>query len=133
MVELILSQHDCQCVTCARSGCCSLQKIANDLNIIDIPYRQEIDSREWNQDFPLIRDSAKCIKCMRCVQVCDKVQGLNVWDVEGTGSRTHSQCVRTYEDRGRRLLPLRPVYHPLSGGRFARAGTIQRRCGSHGG
>ena len=87
-VELILSQHDCQCVTCARSGCCSLQKIANDLNIIDIPYRQEIDRREWNQDFPLIRDSAKCIKCMRCIQICDKVQKLSVWDVEGTGSRT---------------------------------------------
>ena len=39
-------------------------------------------------DFPLIRDSGKCIKCMRCVQVCDKIQGLNIWDVAGTGSRT---------------------------------------------
>ena len=38
--------------------------------------------------FPLIRKSEKCIKCMRCVQVCDKVQGLGIWDVEGTGSRT---------------------------------------------
>ncbi len=36
----------------------------------------------------MIRDSSKCIKCMRCVQVCEKVQGLGVWDVEGTGSRT---------------------------------------------
>ena len=87
-VELILSQHDCQCVTCARSGNCSLQKVANDLNIIDLPYRQEVDRREWNMDFPLIRDSAKCIKCMRCIQICDKVQKLSVWDVEGTGSRT---------------------------------------------
>lgn len=87
-VELILSQHDCQCVTCARSGNCSLQKIANDLNILNIPYKQEPERREWNPEFPLIRDSAKCIKCMRCVQVCEKVQGLGVWDVEGTGSRT---------------------------------------------
>ncbi len=87
-VELILSQHDCQCVTCARSGNCSLQKIANDLNILQIPYRQTLERQKWNQSFPLIRDSAKCIKCMRCVQVCDKVQGLGVWDVEGTGSRT---------------------------------------------
>ena len=90
-VELILSQHDCQCVTCARSGNCSLQKVANDLNIIDLPYRQEIDRREWNMDFPLIRDSAKCIKCMRCIQICDKVQKLSVWDVEGTGSRDHGR------------------------------------------
>ena len=87
-VELILSQHDCQCVTCARSGNCSLQKIANDLNILQIPYRQTLEHQKWNQSFPLIRDSAKCIKCMRCVQICDKVQGLGVWDVEGTGSRT---------------------------------------------
>ena len=34
-VELILSQHDCECVTCSRSGNCSLQTVANDLNIID--------------------------------------------------------------------------------------------------
>ena len=58
-VELILSQHDCQCVTCARSGNCSLQKIANDLNILDIPFEKEIERQPWNQDFPLIRDSAK--------------------------------------------------------------------------
>lgn len=87
-VELLLSQHDCSCVSCARSGNCSLQKVANDLNILDIPFKQEIERQPWNKEFPLIRDSSKCIKCMRCVQVCDKVQGLNVWDVEGTGSRT---------------------------------------------
>lgn len=87
-VELILSQHNCECVTCARSGNCSLQKVSNDLNIIEIPYRMEIEKRPWNKEFPLIRDSSKCIKCMRCIQICDKVQGLSIWDVEGTGSRT---------------------------------------------
>lgn len=87
-VELILSQHNCECVTCARSGNCSLQKVANDLNIIEIPYRMEIEKRPWNKEFPLIRDSSKCIKCMRCIQICDKVQSLSIWDVEGTGSRT---------------------------------------------
>ncbi len=87
-VELILSQHDCQCVTCARSGNCSLQTIANDLNIIDIPFKFEPVKIPWNTEFPLIRDSSKCIQCMRCIQICEKVQGLGVWDVEGTGSRT---------------------------------------------
>ena len=87
-VELILSQHDCECVTCARSGNCSLQKIANDLNIIDIPFKLEQKKTPWNKNFPLIRDSSKCIQCMRCIQICEKVQGLGVWDVEGTGSRT---------------------------------------------
>lgn len=87
-VELILSQHNCECVTCPRSGNCMLQTVANDLNIIDIPYKMKIEKQPWNKEFPLIRDSSKCIKCMRCVQICDKVQSLNIWDVEGTGSRT---------------------------------------------
>lgn len=87
-VELILSQHDSHCVSCGRSGNCSLQNVANDLNIIDIPFKMEIGKQDWDKQFPLIRDSSKCIKCMRCVQVCDKVQGLGIWDVEGTGTWT---------------------------------------------
>ena len=87
-VELILSQHDCECVTCSRSGNCSLQTVVNDLNIFDIPFKMQLEKQPWDKHFPLIRDSSKCIKCMRCVQVCDKIQGLGIWDVEGTGSRT---------------------------------------------
>ena len=87
-VELILSQHDCLCATCVRSGNCSLQTLANDLGIYDIPYERDVVDMPWNQDFPLIRDSKKCIKCMRCVQICDKVQKLHIWDVQNTGSRT---------------------------------------------
>ena len=87
-VQLILSQHDCKCATCVRSGNCSLQKIANDLNILELPFGERIERQPWNKDFPLIRDSAKCIKCMRCVQICDKVQSLHIWDLEGTGSRS---------------------------------------------
>ena len=83
-----MSQHDVDCVICPRSGNCSLQDIARDLNILEIPFKEEPEYREWNKEFPLIRKSEKCIKCMRCVQVCDKVQGLGIWDVEGTGSRT---------------------------------------------
>ena len=87
-VELILSQHNNQCVACPRSGNCSLQKMANDLDIREIPFHYSSKRRPWNNEFPLIRDSSKCIQCMRCVQVCDKVQTLSVWDAIGTGSRT---------------------------------------------
>lgn len=87
-VQLILSQHDCHCATCVRSGNCPLQTIANDLGILEIPFREEITRTPWNPQFPLIRDSAKCIKCMRCVQICNKVQGMHIWDVQNTGSRT---------------------------------------------
>nr|WP_288913735.1 [FeFe] hydrogenase, group A [uncultured Lachnoanaerobaculum sp.] len=87
-VELILSQHDNRCVICAKSGNCSLQKVANDLNILEIPFAVELEKQPWNKNFPLIRDSSKCIKCMRCIQVCDKMQTLSVWDLHGTGART---------------------------------------------
>lgn len=87
-VELILSQHDCHCATCVRSGNCALQKLSNDLGILEVPYKEELPADSWNHSFPLIRDAGKCIKCMRCVQICDKVQDMHVWDVQNTGSRT---------------------------------------------
>ncbi len=86
--ELILSQHDCRCANCARSGNCVLQKIANDLGILEISYPKKVKNVQWPQDFPLIRDEARCVKCMRCIQVCNKVQGVSVWDVVNTGGRT---------------------------------------------
>lgn len=87
-VELILSQHDCHCAACVRSGNCNLQKLSNDLGILEVVYQEQVERIPWNQNFPLIRDSRKCIKCMRCVQICEKIQAVHVWDVQNTGSRT---------------------------------------------
>ncbi len=87
-VELILSQHNCDCPYCVRSGNCELQRLANDLGLSHLDYHKELPASRWDVKFPLIRDASKCIKCMRCIQVCDKVQSLNVWDVCNTGSRT---------------------------------------------
>lgn len=87
-VELILSSHDCQCVRCVKSGTCLLQKIANDLGIIDMPYKNVAEVNRWDFELPLIREASKCVKCMRCIQICEKVQGLGVWDINGSGYRT---------------------------------------------
>lgn len=87
-IQLILSQHDCKCATCVRSGNCTLQTLSNDLNIYELPFKERYEDTPWDSTFPLIRDSKKCIKCMRCIQVCDKVQDLHIWDVTSTGSRT---------------------------------------------
>jgi len=89
-VELILSQHDCKCATCVRSGNCQLQRTANDLGILTIPYETRLPQglrRAWTTTFPLYHDYNKCIKCMRCVQVCDKIQSLGIWELTGTGGR----------------------------------------------
>ncbi len=87
-VELILSQHDYHCATCVRSGNCALQSVANDLNIHEVPFTEKLTKKQWNNDFPVIREEEKCIKCYRCVNVCEKIQGLGVWKVLNTGSRT---------------------------------------------
>ncbi len=98
-VELILSQHNCDCPYCVRSGNCELQRLANDLGLSHLNYHKELPPARWDITFPLIRDASKCIKCMRCIQVCDKVQSLNIWDLTNTGSRTtvdvsHGRTIR---------------------------------------
>ena len=87
-LRLLLSQHDSSCTTCIRSGNCELQTLAQDLNIHYQPYAVKPERSVIDLDAPLIREAGKCIKCMRCVQVCDKVQDMHIWDVAGTGSRT---------------------------------------------
>lgn len=86
-VSLLLSQHDVQCATCVRNGNCVLQDLAQDLNILDVPYEKEPTFTPWDKSFPLIRDSSKCVRCLRCVQVCHKVQGCDVWDIKNRATR----------------------------------------------
>lgn len=87
-IELIMSQHKGHCISCARSGNCKLQTFTNNEYFEKNSYKKEIPKQNWSKTFPLIRDNTKCIKCMRCVQVCDKIQNLHIWDVVNTGGRT---------------------------------------------
>ncbi|MBQ9148073.1 MAG: (2Fe-2S)-binding protein [Oscillospiraceae bacterium] len=87
-LRLILSQHDANCPLCIRNGNCTLQDLARDNNLIYNPYPKNITTKPWPISNYIIRDEEKCVKCMRCIQICDKVQGMHIWDVVGTGSRT---------------------------------------------
>ena len=87
-VRLLLAEHDCQCATCSRSGNCALQSIAKDLGVVSNRYENVADEYRWNTKFPLIRNAAKCLTCMRCAQVCDQIQTMNVWEKLGTSYRT---------------------------------------------
>lgn len=87
-LELILSQHNFTCATCIRNGVCKLQDLTKEFNITGTPYNVKYEKKEWDNSIPLIRDFSKCIKCMRCVQVCEKVQSLGVWDIVNTGAKT---------------------------------------------
>ena len=87
-VELILSQHNDHCASCTRSGNCTLQTLCNDLGITEEHFEKQVPKNRWSRRSPLVRDAAKCVKCMRCVQICDHVQDLHIWDVANTGSHT---------------------------------------------
>lgn len=87
-LRLILSQHNSNCTVCVRSGNCELQKLSHDLNIHYQPYPVQPERSKIDMEAPIVREASKCIKCMRCIQVCDKVQGMHIWDLTGTGSRT---------------------------------------------
>lgn len=82
-VETMLATHRSECTTCKRSGTCALQAVANDLSAADAEYEPEFQSEAWDETFPLQRDATKCIRCMRCVAECAKVQHCAVWEMSG--------------------------------------------------
>ncbi|ULO04972.1 iron hydrogenase small subunit [Paenibacillus sp. 19GGS1-52] len=77
-VELLLSDHDRECLSCSRSGGCELQTVSNDLNIRKVTYVGEKSSQEKDYTSPSIaRDASKCILCGRCVGACGTLQTVN--------------------------------------------------------
>ena len=88
-LELLLSQHRTNCPACERNGTCQLQKTVNDLAVDDIMnYTPDYSMDQWDKSVPIIRDESKCIRCYRCVSVCEKIQTLNIWDMIGSGIHT---------------------------------------------
>lgn len=87
-MELLLATHDSECTSCVRSGNCTLQALANDLGISELPYEKRLMHDPWDKSFPLIRNNDKCINCLRCIQVCEKIQGLGVWDLANRATHT---------------------------------------------
>jgi NADH dehydrogenase/NADH:ubiquinone oxidoreductase subunit G len=77
-LELILSNHPQACLTCGRNGECELQALAADFNIpMESIKRYVKDVPPDTSTGSIILDFTKCIKCGRCIQVCQDVQ--NVW------------------------------------------------------
>jgi iron-only hydrogenase group A len=74
-VELLLSDHDRECLSCSRSGGCELQSVSNEMNIRKVSYVGEKSSQERDYTSPsIVRDASKCILCGRCVGACGTVQ-----------------------------------------------------------
>lgn len=84
LVELLLANHNMSCTTCIRNGNCSLQSIAADLGIRETRFDNVMVKQDIDESSPsIVRNQNKCIKCGRCIQVCDKIQGLSILDYTG--------------------------------------------------
>ena len=86
VVNLLLSEHDGDCKVCDRNNDCELQEIARELGIMEIEYTGESQQKKIDESTPaLVRDNGKCIKCRRCVTVCNEVQGVGSIFPQGRG------------------------------------------------
>lgn len=96
VLDLILSNHHKDCLTCVRNGNCELQKLAQRYNKDDILYAGTMCEHEIDCGSPsIVRDFNKCVLCRRCVATCKKVQKIGAIDVANRG---FNSCVSTVDN-----------------------------------
>jgi NADH-quinone oxidoreductase subunit G len=89
MLELLLSEHDLDCINCIKNRNCELQKLADDLGVRKIRLTGErLNLPVQNKNPFIVRNYNKCIKCRRCEAVCKKIQGVNVYSAQKRGFNT---------------------------------------------
>ncbi len=85
-LQLVLSDHDGDCLSCDRNLNCELQTVAHDLGIKVLRFEGEKSSHPRDESSPsLVRDPSKCILCQRCSSVCDQVQTVKAISPVGRG------------------------------------------------
>ncbi|MFZ5900638.1 NADH-dependent [FeFe] hydrogenase, group A6 [Desulforudis sp. DRI-14] len=86
-LEMILSDHPLECLTCLRNGNCELQALAAQLNVREVRMRgaTHADLAPDDSTPAIWRDPRKCIVCRRCESVCNDVQGVGAIDLQGRG------------------------------------------------
>ncbi len=91
-MQLLLSNHRRDCLSCVRSGDCELQYLSRMMGITDDSYYDsgEKIGPDIDDSAPhMIRDNSKCILCRRCVAACEKTQGLSIIGVNDRGFATN--------------------------------------------
>ena len=89
ILELILSAHEKKCLTCSRNQNCELQKLAKKFNLEDIKFEGDLPEKILdNSSECIVRNTAKCILCKRCVNVCKKIQGVSAISTVNRGFKS---------------------------------------------
>lgn len=96
VLDLILSNHHRDCLTCSRNGNCELQQLAVKFNVQGIEFEGETSKHEIDDKSPsIVRDFNKCILCRRCVATCKNVQEIGAIDCINRG---FNSCISTTYD-----------------------------------
>ncbi len=88
IIELVLTDHPLDCLTCEVNGNCELQDVAGRVGIRQVRYpegKNHLDRKKDKSHPYMTSDLSKCIMCYRCVRACDEVQGQLVLSVMGRG------------------------------------------------
>ena len=88
IVELVLSDHPPECLTCEVNGNCELQDVAASVGVRQIRYAKGANHLDREKDLShtyMRMDLSKCINCSRCVRACDEVQGQFTLTMTGRG------------------------------------------------
>lgn len=93
ILDLIISNHHMECLTCVRDGNCELQDLAKKFDMKEIMFEGEKNDYEIDDKSPsIVRDFNKCVLCRRCVGACKKVQDIGAID---SMNRGFDSCVST--------------------------------------
>ena len=96
ILDLIISNHAKDCLTCTRSGNCELQTLATKFNVLNVEFPGEMTEHKVDDLSPsIVRDFNKCILCRRCVAACKNVQQIGAIDVINRGFES---CISTVGD-----------------------------------
>ncbi|MBP3730496.1 MAG: iron hydrogenase small subunit [Mailhella sp.] len=90
-VELLFADHDQNCIACARHGSCELQDLGEFVGLSTNRFAPRIASDRPFDDTMrgMVRDMSKCVRCLRCIDVCRNVQGVAALTVDGTGPNAY--------------------------------------------
>lgn len=96
ILDLIISNHAKDCLTCTRSGNCELQTLATKFNVLSVEFPGEMTEHKVDDLSPsIVRDFNKCILCRRCVAACKNIQHIGAIDVINRG---FGSCISTVGD-----------------------------------
>ena len=90
--ELLMSDHNQNCLVCERNGSCEFQSLGEMIQVSEENHYEGEKSKEFMMDSSnpsIVRDMSKCILCRRCVTVCNDIQGIGVLDTQNRGFKSY--------------------------------------------